>query len=308
MNRQIAAAGLRAAFLGCLVGAPGCGDSRASAPSARQKPSPTVDQVCTITAELLGADRSQVNAQTSLADLGADELDFVELVMELEERFGISIPDSKAEGMMGTNDPTSGMKNVTLAKLASIVEDQVQSAGARRRGIQQTSAAVVGEKKGPLPGDDAGTDERLRVTKAPADASRLVCDVKFATFTTPIGWTANRSDKNSYAVLSLSDEKYPNLTRMISVDIGKPVEATTEANAISFAKQWGGKVQDASLALDGEPALRVVISPDGKSLRPIDCVLTVRNGRLFMIIAGAMRNDEISSALDELINSWKWKN
>jgi acyl carrier protein len=308
MNRQFASPCLLAALLGCLLGAPGCGSRPPIAPLATQKPGSTVEQVCTITAELLAADRSQVNAQTSLADLGADELDFVELVMELEERFGISIPDSTAEEMMGTKDPKSGMKNVTMAKLASIVDDQVPSAGTRRRRVQEANGVTVSEKKGRLPEYDAGSDERLRVTKDPSDASRLICDVKFATFTTPSGWTANESDKNSYAVLSLSREKYPNLTRMISVDIGKPVEATTEANAISFAKQWGGTVQDASLSVGGEPALRVVIPPDGKSLRPIDCVLTVRNGRLFMIIAGATQNDGISSALDEIIGSWKWKN
>ena len=57
----------------------------------------TIEQVCQIASELFGVDASKVQATTSLADLGADELDFVELVMELEEEFDITIPDEAAE-------------------------------------------------------------------------------------------------------------------------------------------------------------------------------------------------------------------
>jgi len=56
-------------------------------------------------------------ADTSLLELGADELDFVELVMELEERFDISISNEAADGLVGTDDWKRGLKNVTIAKL-----------------------------------------------------------------------------------------------------------------------------------------------------------------------------------------------
>ena len=51
-----------------------------------------------IIAEQLGVEESQVtNEKAFVADLGADSLDTVELVMELEEEFDINIPDDAAE-------------------------------------------------------------------------------------------------------------------------------------------------------------------------------------------------------------------
>ena len=51
-----------------------------------------------IIVEQLGVDENQVdNSASFVDDLGADSLDIVELVMALEEEFGIEIPDEDAE-------------------------------------------------------------------------------------------------------------------------------------------------------------------------------------------------------------------
>ena len=51
-----------------------------------------------IIVEQLGVDENQVdNTASFVDDLGADSLDIVELVMELEEEFDIQIPDDQAE-------------------------------------------------------------------------------------------------------------------------------------------------------------------------------------------------------------------
>jgi acyl carrier protein len=56
------------------------------------------ERVMDIVAEQLGVEKEKVTPETSFVnDLGADSLDTVELVMELEEEFDITIPDDAAE-------------------------------------------------------------------------------------------------------------------------------------------------------------------------------------------------------------------
>ena len=54
-------------------------------------------KVKAIIVDKLGVDEADVNPEASFTnDLGADSLDTVELIMEFEKEFGISIPDDKA--------------------------------------------------------------------------------------------------------------------------------------------------------------------------------------------------------------------
>jgi acyl carrier protein len=56
------------------------------------------DKVKHIIVEQLGVDEDEVKASASFVDdLGADSLDVVELVMALEEEFGLEISDEDAE-------------------------------------------------------------------------------------------------------------------------------------------------------------------------------------------------------------------
>jgi acyl carrier protein len=60
--------------------------------------STTFDKVKEIIVERLSVDEKDVKEESSfIDDLGADSLDTVELVMALEEEFGLEIPDEEAE-------------------------------------------------------------------------------------------------------------------------------------------------------------------------------------------------------------------
>ena len=60
--------------------------------------STVAERVMDIVADQLSVDRDKIKPETSFVnDLGADSLDTVELVMELEDEFDIDIPDDAAE-------------------------------------------------------------------------------------------------------------------------------------------------------------------------------------------------------------------
>ena len=78
--------------------------------------SSTEDKVRQIIVEQLGVDEAEVTPTASfIDDLGADSLDTVELVMALEEGFGIEIPDEDAEKMSTVGDAIKYIESKTAS-------------------------------------------------------------------------------------------------------------------------------------------------------------------------------------------------
>ncbi len=64
-----------------------------------------LEKVKKIIVEQLSAEESEVTPDASfIEDLGADSLDIVELIMALEEEFGVEIPDEDAEKISTVGD------------------------------------------------------------------------------------------------------------------------------------------------------------------------------------------------------------
>ncbi|MFP4023957.1 MAG: acyl carrier protein [Thiohalospira sp.] len=62
-------------------------------------------RVKAIIVDKLGVDENEVTPEASFTnDLGADSLDTVELIMEFEKEFNISIPDDQAENISTVGD------------------------------------------------------------------------------------------------------------------------------------------------------------------------------------------------------------
>jgi acyl carrier protein len=65
-------------------------------------------KVQAIIVDKLGVDEGEVTPEANFTnDLGADSLDTVELIMEFEKEFNISIPDEQAEGIASVGDAIS---------------------------------------------------------------------------------------------------------------------------------------------------------------------------------------------------------
>ena len=66
------------------------------------------ERVKAIIVDKLSVNESEVTPEATFAqDLGADSLDTVELIMEFEKEFGISIPDDQAEKIGTVGDAVS---------------------------------------------------------------------------------------------------------------------------------------------------------------------------------------------------------
>ncbi|WP_455757772.1 acyl carrier protein [Sulfurimonas sp.] len=64
-----------------------------------------IDDIKEVVVEQLGVNADEVKEDAKFVeDLGADSLDVVELVMALEEKFDIEIPDDEAEKIMTLKD------------------------------------------------------------------------------------------------------------------------------------------------------------------------------------------------------------
>lgn len=71
-------------------------------------------RVKAIIVDKLGVDENEVTPEASFTnDLGADSLDTVELIMEFEKEFQISIPDDQAEKISTVGDAIAYIENNT---------------------------------------------------------------------------------------------------------------------------------------------------------------------------------------------------
>jgi len=78
----------------------------------KNKMSEIATRVTSIITDKLGVEESQVTPEASFTnDLGADSLDTVELIMELEKEFDLSIPDEEAEKIVTVGDAIAFIEN-----------------------------------------------------------------------------------------------------------------------------------------------------------------------------------------------------
>jgi acyl carrier protein len=75
------------------------------------------EKVIEIISEQMGVDKSEITRETSfINDLNADSLDTVELVMEFEDEFDMSIPDEEAEKIQTVGAAIDYIVNAAHAK------------------------------------------------------------------------------------------------------------------------------------------------------------------------------------------------
>ena len=77
----------------------------------------TEEQVIEIIAEKLGVSKEEIKPEASfIEDLGADSLDQAELIMELEEKFGITFQDDREQNLHKVKDAVRYVEKLVKAE------------------------------------------------------------------------------------------------------------------------------------------------------------------------------------------------
>lgn len=79
--------------------------------STKVQESEIFERLCIVVSNQLSVSVDKVALESTFADLGADSLDTVELVMAIEEEFGIEIPDDDAAKMSNLGDAVKYINN-----------------------------------------------------------------------------------------------------------------------------------------------------------------------------------------------------
>jgi acyl carrier protein len=70
------------------------------------------EKVINLISEATKIDKTKINGETSFVDdLNLDSLDIVELMMKMEDEFGVEIPEEDAEGLKSVKDVVGYLEN-----------------------------------------------------------------------------------------------------------------------------------------------------------------------------------------------------
>jgi len=94
---------------------------KAAAPEPAAPKADIGDVVCGLIAKQMDLDRREVTLDKSFADLGADDLDVVEMVMEVEDRFKVEISDEAIDREVGTMESAELPKRLKVSGLVRLL-------------------------------------------------------------------------------------------------------------------------------------------------------------------------------------------
>jgi hypothetical protein len=130
-----------------------------------------------------------------------------------------------------------------------------------------------------------------------------------ASFTGPKDWIQLKPDKPKHKGWFISpDSTQKNQYAMIMIDIGQPKYPDVETVASGLAKNWGARVLEDQTDLDGVLALRIRGENATSQVQPIEGVVAIHEGSVYMIMGGAVAGRSVADEVEEVRKHWRWTN
>jgi hypothetical protein len=126
-------------------------------------------------------------------------------------------------------------------------------------------------------------------------------------FDLPDGWLRMKPDKQkllAWVISPGSDRRQPKA--MIMVETGKPRSPDLAETAAGYAAMWGAKVLEEPTDLAGVPARRVRGKNPTPEMRPVEAVIAIRRGQIYLIMGGVTAGHSCSAEVEGIRRSWKW--
>lgn len=151
-------------------------------------------------------------------------------------------------------------------------------------------------------------EEKVVSNAKPATVDEKESTHQFGPFacTIPSGWMVFPPDgRNNIAVIVPKGTTKETIKAAIRVDTGTPNEPTPMELAEQFTKRTGGVIVDKRMELDGEECVAAT-TKSNTFKTPRNMIIAFRNGKVFLLMAGGVKDVDLETPLAKIRESWKW--
>jgi hypothetical protein len=126
-------------------------------------------------------------------------------------------------------------------------------------------------------------------------------------FREPKGWLEQVKDKGKTIAWWISPDSRPGKpAAMIMIECGQTKDSSLEEVARGLAQNFRGTVDDHPTSLGGTRALRIRARNESPSLRPVEGLAAIHDGRLYLVMGGVIAGHSVTDELESIRASWIW--
>jgi hypothetical protein len=126
-------------------------------------------------------------------------------------------------------------------------------------------------------------------------------------FKAPNGWHEQMRTKAKTLAWWISpDSAADKPAALIMIECSRTPARSMEEAARGLAKNFDGAVADRPTTLGGERALRVVAKNEGPNLRPVEGLVVMHDGLLYLVMGGVTAGHSVADEMEAIRASWSW--